>query len=90
LYYTGIGYTGMIITTHKNNQATKPKLQLVKNDSTQHHPAPTARAQQSFVGRARPRRKHAPLDLANNQTPDTGNNYPNPTLSPSAGEARRI
>jgi hypothetical protein len=63
-----------IITTHKTNQATKPKRKLGTIESTQHHPAPTATAkgrqarysaQQSSVGLDRPGRKHAPLDLAN-------------------------
>jgi hypothetical protein len=62
------------VTTHKTNQATKPKHQLGTKENTQHHPAPTARAKsrqarysahQSSVGLARQGRKHAPLDLAN-------------------------
>jgi hypothetical protein len=32
------------ITTHKTNQATKPKHQLGTKENTQHHPAPTAGA----------------------------------------------
>jgi hypothetical protein len=87
--YVCIRISIMYVTTHKTNQATKPKNQLGTKENTQHHPAPTARAKSQqarysaqllSVGLARPGRKHAPLGLANiQQTPDTGNNYPSPT-----------